>query len=712
MKKSLILSFSLLAAVLVCGAPVKKKFIECSWSNPRTDYLRKNIAHIEKTTPYQGIRIHLQGTGEGKGISVRNIFSKKPWKYEWFKKDVENLKNTKFVQFTDNFLATGVMPGDVEWFSDSDWASVTNNFNIVAKIAKETGMKGIVFDPEEYSAHLWKRINTRNRTLAEIAVKARQRGQEWGKAIFKEFPDIVIFCYFWSSYAKSSPVFRGFMNGVYDVIPPTAKIVDGHESRGYTASSLADLHRGVYEIKKAVSLVEKENQGKYLTQTGFAPAIYLECIIPRREGFIWNRIIRLGSEQYSMSEFLRRHLENCIEVSDEYVWTWSEYRSWFGGKVDGWTPKTWENWLPGITDIFRSVHSPVEYAEKIIARTGSKNLLRNPHFTPNAKQFPDKWGVWQGKNSKGKIIVKKINGKNAAVFNNAGNTNLSQLVPLKPDKRYLLVVKGKVTRDTVSPAVKLSAGFTWRFSNSGGDWFIGRSVSVEIPATGKIETVKKLVTVPKEAPFLFFNLSCSNQNGADDNVYVESCNLFPVPDLTDSPLRLKPAPKAVKKTVKKASGTPGSMPELLKVPSGLKRTGVNLLKNPDFTAKNPGPNHRPWAFSGKKFGYFPDGKGGNRGSVENGYVFQMVPATPGNCYEVTALVKSDRPVTMAVKWGNEKKRWTALALHYQVNMIPQENGVCKAVVQVKAPAKTAAIAVLISGKGKINLEKAEIFQIK
>ena len=90
------------------------------------------------------------------------------------------------------------------------------------------------------------------------------------------------------------------------------------------------------------------------------------------------------------------------------------------------------------------------------------------------------------------------------------------------------------------------------------------------------------MTVPKEAPFLFFNLSCSNQNGADDNVYVESCNLFPVPDLTDSPQRLKPAPKAVKKTVKKASGTPRSMPELLKVPSGLKRTGVNLLKNPDF----------------------------------------------------------------------------------------------------------------------------------
>ena len=710
MKKTLFASCAVLAAIAVSAAPVKKKFIECSWSNPRTDFLRKNIAHMEKTTPYQGIRIHLEGTGEGKGVGVRQIFGKRAWKYEWFKQDVENLKNTKFVKFTDNFIGTGVMPGDVEWFNDSDWASVVNNFGIVARIAKETGMKGIIFDPEEYSAHLWGRISTRNHTIDEIAAKARERGQAWGKAIFKEFPDIVIFCYFLHSYANS-PVFVGFMNGVFDVLPPTARLVDGHESRGYTASSLADLHRGANEVKKGAARFAPEHRTKYLTQVSFAPAIYLESIIPQQEGMLWNRIVRLGSEKYSISEFLRRHLENCIAVSDEYVWTWSEYRSWHGGKVDGWTAKTWENWLPGITEIFESVHEPVAFAEKLIARNKSKNVLNNPTFAPNAQKFPNKWGLWQGKNSNGSVVVKQINGKNAAVFHNAGDTNLSQLVTLQPDKRYLLVLKGKVTRTAASPAVSLHARFTWRFENGKSDWFIGRSVSAEIPPTGKLETVKMVVTVPKEAPVLHFNLTCKNQNDAADNCCVESCELFPIPDLVDSPKRLMPKKKVVKKPAPKTA-VQKPMPAILKTPDGMTRTGANLLINPDFTAKRPGPSYRPWSPGAKKFIYLPNGKGEIKGVLENGFIYQAVKAVPGNCYELTLQVSSDQPVSMAVKWMNEKMRWTQDALHYTVNLTPQGNNVYKAVVRVKAPSGIGAIAMLISGKGKIDLGKAELFQLK
>ena len=712
MKKSLLIAAAAVSSTMLFAAPAKK-FIECSWSNPRTDFLRKNIAHMEKTTPYQGIRIHLEGTGEGKGVGVRQIFGKRAWKYEWFKQDVENLKNTKFVQFTDNFIATGVMPGDVEWFSDSDWASVVNNFKIVARIAKETGMKGIIFDPEEYSAHLWGRIATRNKNISEIAAKARQRGQEWGNAIFSEYPDITIFCFFLSAYAKSSPVFTGFMNGVLDVLPPNAKLVDGHESRGYTASSIADLHRGANEVKKGAELFAPENRIKYLSQIGFAPAIYLESIIPQTEGNLWNRIVRLGSEKYSMSEFLRRHLENCLEVSDEYVWTWSEYRSWHGGKIDGWTAKTWENWLPGMTEIFKGVRNPVEYAEKCVAKTKSQNLFRNPTFTPDAKKFPAKWGLWQGRNSKGTVEVKTIDGKNAAVFHNAGNSNLAQLVQLQPDKRYLLVLKGKVTRTETSPAVSINAGFTWRFEAGKSDWFIGKSVGIAIPPTGKLETVKKVVTVPKEAPLLHFNLTCANQNDAADNCYVESCELYLIPDLVDSPKRLMPKKPVVKKAAPKPAAVKNNpMPAILTAPANLSRTGENLLLNPDFTAKRPGPSYRPWGFGGKSFTYLPNAAGVIKGVLTSGYVVQSIKAVPGNCYELTAMVKSDQPVSMSVKWLNDKMRWTVPHLHYTINMTPEADNVYKGVIRVKAPETIGGIGILISGKGKVDLDKAEIYLLK
>ena len=97
------------SAAALCAAPAKK-MIECSWSNPTTDVLRQNIAEFEAKIPYQGMRIYLTGRGEGKGHNHKTIFGKVRWKYEWFKEDVENLKNTKFTRFTDNFF--DLLPGE------------------------------------------------------------------------------------------------------------------------------------------------------------------------------------------------------------------------------------------------------------------------------------------------------------------------------------------------------------------------------------------------------------------------------------------------------------------------------------------------------------------------------------------------------------------------------------------------------------------------
>ena len=170
-----------------------------------------------------------------------------------------------------------------------------------------------------------------------------------------------------------------------------------------------------------------------------------------------------------------------------------------------------------------------------------------------------------------------------------------------------------------------------------------------------------------------------------------------------------------KKVVKKATAKPAvqkPMPAILKTPDGMTRTGANLLINPDFTAKRPGPSYRPWSPGAKKFIYLPNGKGEIKGVLENGFIYQAVKAVPGNCYELTLQVSSDQPVSMAVKWMNEKMRWTQEGLHYTVNLTPQGNNVYKAVVRVKAPSGIGAIAMLISGKGKIDLGKAELFQLK
>ena len=57
------------SAAALCAAPAKK-MIECSWSNPTTDVLRRNIAELESKIPYQGMRIYLTGRGEGRDDGV------------------------------------------------------------------------------------------------------------------------------------------------------------------------------------------------------------------------------------------------------------------------------------------------------------------------------------------------------------------------------------------------------------------------------------------------------------------------------------------------------------------------------------------------------------------------------------------------------------------------------------------------------------------
>ena len=706
MIKRLYVLICLAAAASAAAAPVKK-LIECSWSNPTTDQLRENITLLEARVPYQGLRIFLTGRGEGKGQNHKTIFGKVRWKYEWFRLDVENLKNTKFNRFTDNFLSTGVVPGNVDWFSDSDWETVCQNFGLVARIARETGLRGLIFDPEEYSGHLWEKIQVQNHTLEEIAAKARQRGQEFGKAIFNAYPDLTLFCFSWMAVAKDRPVFCGFVNGIYDVLPSGAKIVDGDESGGYSTKDAASLHARVNELKKAASFLDPANRAKYFLQTSYSPAIYLEGVLPIYSDSTWYQTVRRGFGTLSTLEFLRRHLENCLAVSDEYVWTDSERRSWTG--IRGWESRLWEKWAPGITAAFLAAQDPIGHARKEIAAKKTANLLKNPRFAKGNGNLPTGWGMWQGRYSNGSVEFR--DGVSGVFFRNASDTNLSQLIPLVPNKRYLLRLRGKVARGPLAPAVSMSANLTWRFSLKERAWLISNRMSLVLPPTGKKETAEKVFIAPAEASNLFLSIKVKNQNNSGDSALLESCELFPLEDFSDSP-------KAILPTLRKspAKKLPGSDPSA----AGMTISGGNLLANPEFTAPQAKTRIPQWTFWQNKNsrGTFlaepvPGGQG-FKGKVRNALgvsIYQFVKIVPGSCYELRLSCESEDPVYLAAHWGNEQKRWTLPKENRSVECRPDATS-RTAVLRVKAPEKAAYLALKITGSGTISLIKAEVYRLR
>jgi hypothetical protein len=82
-------------------------------------------------------------------------------------------------QGKDMFLSVWIkFPGDL--WDDATWAQVTENFGVIAKVAKDLGFKGIAFDDEGYGSEEKRMINFKFPTEAEVAANPDDFAQ-WEK---------------------------------------------------------------------------------------------------------------------------------------------------------------------------------------------------------------------------------------------------------------------------------------------------------------------------------------------------------------------------------------------------------------------------------------------------------------------------------------------------------------------------------------------------
>ena len=448
---------------------LRKKLIECSWTTPSVEFLRDNIREMEADAPYDGIRIKLEATVTENGREFHcqpyTIFSAVSWRYEYFREQIEALKQVPFKRFTDNFLMTTVCPGVADWFDDAAWSAVCNNFAIMAKIARETGMKGICFDPEQYNTPLFSYSPGSPYSYEATLQQARRRGRQWGEAIFHEYPAITILSFFWISmnlgcaYADQpeehlqKALIIPFINGVYDVLPPEAKLVDGHENGGYRATTPEQFFRLLYDVKSlAPALIDERNREKYRRQTQLAPAIYLDAFFVHPPESMWY----LPAPETNRLEVFRRALHNAAAVSDEYLWTWGEQCRWWDCDFEPWQEELvhrngfgnrWEESVPGVTRTIREVMEPVPAAPP--EHSALKNLLIGGDFAADSpEKAKSNWGFWQqeGRSHGDYTVVADgtVNGSAAMRLAGVADGCLLQEVPVASGKRYLVRGKARV----------------------------------------------------------------------------------------------------------------------------------------------------------------------------------------------------------------------------------------------------------------------------
>ncbi|WP_294952323.1 immunoglobulin-like domain-containing protein [Sulfurovum sp.] len=127
-----------------------------------------------------------------------------PYTYIWDEvKDVKDLYPTK-----SNFLTVHMhYPGD--FWDDTVWSNVIANFKTLAKVAKNLGYRGIVYDDEAYDVESHKMINYKhgnawydddayrnpNYTFAEHSAKITARFQQIMEAMVSEYPAIDVLYY-------------------------------------------------------------------------------------------------------------------------------------------------------------------------------------------------------------------------------------------------------------------------------------------------------------------------------------------------------------------------------------------------------------------------------------------------------------------------------------------------------------------------------------
>ena len=499
--------------------PSAPKLIEFSWNSPDTKYLREHVQEMEARTPYHGLGIHViaKAMWEGKEITCRHstIFSPIPWKKEWFAQAIDDLKHTEFKQFTDNFIRTGVCPGNVSLFSDSDWEAVCNNFRIMSEIAKECGMKGLAFDPEVYGEQLFLHKESSGHTLEESRRQARLRGRQFADAIFGPFPDMTFFCFFWHSHVQFAfykvkndgyrDTFIHFMNGVYDNLPPTVTIIDGNETNGYRAADGKDFQAMANQVFHTyLTAVDEVNIVKAKTQTHLAPAFYLDPYFIKSDSSWAKKLDWEGHPDRTL--YFLENMKHAMKVTDKYIWTWGENGSWWRDKPD--QPFSWESRSPGVTEGLRWVFAPGKYAENARARlTGNEpNLLKNPDFedltgydATAAKPKVQHWAFWQSAQSRGTYGLDRGAGSaHGAFFANVINACYLQTYPVKFGETY--VFSAKIWRE--NPDETATLRFRWQ--DADGKWCCeeeDRTVEAGKPDADGWCTARVCVTVPAGVKF-------------------------------------------------------------------------------------------------------------------------------------------------------------------------------------------------------------------
>lgn len=336
------LCFAVLSAAAIYAAEAKaKKLIEFGWDEPSTAFMREHISEMERA-PFDGVVFDAEArTGDGR----KYRFTWDGWGTNRIEESdlqiaIEDLRATKFQRFTDNFFRFNTTPAKLDWFDD--YSAVIHNCRIAAWFARQGGVKGLLFDIEQYEGPLFdyrKQRDSKAKDWEAYAAKVRERGREVMNAFQEGYPGLTLFLTFgyslpWNESQQGQRplaechygLLAPFLDGMVDVANGKTRIVDGNEG-AYRFRDTNRFSASYRAMKQELLPIVRAAKDAYATRFSLGFGLWLDCDW-RKVGWDTNSF----SKNFYTPEAFERSVRAALHTADDYVWVYAEQPRWWSAQ--------------------------------------------------------------------------------------------------------------------------------------------------------------------------------------------------------------------------------------------------------------------------------------------------------------------------------------------------------------------------------------------
>ena len=365
------------------------------------------LAHADlfERLPIDGVTFNLAGTNAaGEKLWYRTIMSDPRWERAAFDGDVPILKELVARRpFRESLMNAFRLAGPrIPWTDDAAWARFASNMGVLAAVARDAGVKGILIDMEDYPKNGQFRLKPEDGEGEAASSLVRRRAREVFEAVFAEHPSATVLSYFFlcgcgeylaapdprKAALDAGNLMPSFVDGILDALPPGATLVDGVEAYRKEAAR-NDYAVSYMTVKKAAVLVSPENRAKYHAQMKVGFGMFVDMYWREKSPkFNWY----MGPVNGSRLEHFRLNFEQAISVADGYVWLYmprSSVVKWRDIAARRYIRRnTIEENLPGFADTVSAVRDPESYAMARLGKLKSEGRLDD-------RLAGTKAGTWQ-----------------------------------------------------------------------------------------------------------------------------------------------------------------------------------------------------------------------------------------------------------------------------------------------------------------------------